>query len=304
MIGFLQTLIDAISLGSLYALAALGVGLLFGILRLINFAHGDFITLGAYALIYPSANVVATVVIGGWHFVPLVLAICAIVVVIALLSDQLVFRFMRRADPTNLMVASFAVGYIVQNLIPLVYGGRPKATGLWPELTQIVEFGQLRIPVLQIVVIVTTIVLLILLVIFLTRTRYGVQMRAASEDFAMARYLGVRADKVIAIAFGISGLLAAVVSLLFVTQTGVLAPTMGVNILLFAFISTVIGGMGSLSGAVIGGMLVGIASSFLQAYLPDDVRVFRDAFLFGLVIFVLLVRPTGIMRVRALEERV
>jgi len=304
MTGFLQTMIDAISLGSLYALAALGIGLLFGILRLINFAHGDFITLGAYALIYPSANVVATVIIGGWHFVPLVITICIIVVAIALVSDRLVFRFIRRADPTSLMLSSFAVGYIVQNMIPLIYGGRPKAIGLWPGLSQILEFGKLRVPILQIVVIATTMVLLVALVFFLKRTRYGIQMRAAAEDFAMARYLGVRADRVIAMAFAISGVLAAVVSLLFVTQTGILAPTMGVSIVLFAFISTVIGGMGSLSGAVIGGMLVGIASSFLQAYLPDDVRVFRDAFLFGLVILTLLVRPNGIMRVRALEERV
>lgn len=304
MNGFLQTLLDAISLGSLYALAALGIGLLFGVLRLINFAHGDFITLGAYALIYPSANVAATVVIGGWHFVPLVVAICVIVVAIALLSDRLVFRYLRRANATSLMIASFAVGYVSQNLIPLIYGGRPKAIGLWPELTHAVSFWGLRVPLLQLVVIGTTVALLVLLVLFLTHTRYGVQMRAAAEDFAMARYLGVRANRVIALAFGISGILAAVVSLLFVTQTGVLSPTMGVSVVLFALIATVIGGMGSLTGAVIGGFLVGVASTFLQTYLPEATRAFRDAFLFGFVILVLLVRPTGIMRVRALEERV
>lgn len=304
MTGFFQTLIDAISLGSLYALAALGIGLLFGVLRLINFAHGDFITLGAYALILPSANAVATVVIGGWHFVPLVLAVCASVVIIALVSDWLVFRHLRRADPTTLMVASFALGYVIQNLIPLVYGGRPKAIGLWPELTRIVQFGDLRVPLLQLVVIGTTAVLLIALVLFLTRTRFGIQMRAAAADVAMARYLGVRADVVIGMAFAISGVLAAAVSLLMVTQTGVLSPTMGVNVVLFAFIATVIGGMGSLTGAVIGGMLTGVVSSFLQSYLPAEIRVFRDAFLFGIVFLILIVRPTGLMRVRALEERV
>ena len=304
MLGFLQTLIDAVSLGSLYALAALGIGLLFGILRLINFAHGDFITIGAYALIYPSANVIATVVIGGWHFVPLALAICLIVVAFALLSDRLVFRYLRRANSSSLMVASFAVGYVVQNLIPMIYGGRPKSIGLWPELTRMVTFFGLRIPMLQLVVIGVTIVLLVALVIFMNRTRYGVQMRAAAEDFEMARCLGVRADRVIAMAFAMSGILAAAVSLLFVTQTGVLSPTMGVSVVLFAFISTVIGGMGSLTGAVIGGLLVGITSSFLQAYLPPDARVFRDAFLFAFVILILLVRPNGVMRVRALEERV
>jgi len=304
VIGFLQTFIDALSLGSLYALAALGIGLLFGILRLINFAHGDFITIGGYALIYPSTNALATVAIGGWHFVPLVLAVCLIVVAVALLSDRLVFRFLRTASPTTLMVTSFAVGYVVQNLIMLVYGGRPKAIGLWPSLTKILNLGGLHVPVLQLVVLGSTFVLLVTLTVFMTQTRFGLQMRAAAEDFTMARYLGVRADRVIAVAFAISGALAGVVSLLFITQTGVLSPTLGVNLVLFAFIATVIGGMGSLPGAVLGGLVVGFLSTFLQTYLPQDARAFRDAFLFGAVIIVLLVRPRGLMRVPALEERV
>lgn len=304
MMSFLQTFIDALSLGSLYALAALGIGLLFGILRLINFAHGDFITIGGYALIYPSTNVLATAAIGGWHFIPLVLAVCFIVVVISLLSDKLVFRHLRSANPTTLMVTSFAVGYVAQNLIMLIYGGRPKAIGLWPSLTQILDLGGLRVPVLQLVVLSTTIALLVALALFMTRTRFGLQMRAAAEDFTMARYLGVRADRVISVAFAISGALAGVVSLLFITQTGVLSPTLGINLVLFAFIATVIGGMGSLTGAVAGGFVVGFLSTFLQTYLPEEARAFRDAFLFGAIIIVLLVRPTGIMRVRALEERV
>jgi branched-chain amino acid transport system permease protein len=304
MIGFLQTTIDAVSLGSLYALAALGIGLLFGILRLINFAQGDFITLGAYALIVPSASVVATMGIGGWQFVPLVIVICLVTVALALLSDRLVFRYLRKANPGSLMVASFALGYVIQNAIPLIYGGRPKAVGLWPNLSHVISFGGLRVPALQLLIIGVTVALLLTLVVFLERTRYGVQMRAAAEDFAMARYIGVRADRVIAMAFAISGMLAGVVSLLFVAQTGILSPAMGINVVLFAFISTVIGGMGSLTGAVIGGLLVGITSSFLQAYLPADIRLFRDALLFLLVIVVLLVRPNGIVRVSALDERV
>lgn len=113
MTSFLQILIDAISLGSLYALVALGIGLLFGILRLINFAQGDFVTLGAYALLVPSTNVVAVVFIGGWPLVPLVLTICLIVVAVALLSDLSVFRNLRRASPTTLLIASFALSYVI-----------------------------------------------------------------------------------------------------------------------------------------------------------------------------------------------
>lgn len=301
---FVQTLVDALSLGSFYALAALGIGLLFGILRLINFAHGDFVTIGAYSLIVPSASVAATAFVGAWHFVPLILAVSVVVVAAALLSDKVVFKHLRRASPSSLMVASFALGYVVQNLLLMVYGARPKSIGLWSELTRFVTVGDVRIPVLQLVVIGTTIVMLTLLTLFLRRTRYGVQMRAASEDFAMARYLGVRGDFVIAIAFAISGLLAATTSLLLVSQTGVLSLNMGVSIVLYAFIATVVGGMGSLTGAVVGALLVGMAGSFLQAYLPLDARPFRDAFLFGLVIAVLVARPSGLFKVKAFEERV
>jgi branched-chain amino acid transport system permease protein len=301
---FIQTLIDALSLGSLYALAALGIGLLFGILRLINFAHGDFMTIGAYSLIVPSTAAVSTVFIGGWHAIPLIMAVCLIVVAAALVSDRLVFRFLRRSHPTTLMVASFALGYLIQNVVLAMYGARPKSIGLWPQLSQFITFGDIRLPILQLVVICSTIILLLALSAFLYRTRYGMQMRAASDDFAMARYLGVRADFVIGLAFAISGLLAAAVSLLLVTQTGVLSPSMGLGVVLYAFIATVIGGMGSLTGAVIGGLAVGVTSSFLQAYLPADARPFRDAFLFGFVVLLLVVRPSGLIRVKGIEERV
>ena len=124
MIGFLQNLIDALSLGSLYALAALGIGLMFGVLRLINFAHGDLITVGAYALIAPGADVTARMLIGDWPLLPMVVAICAIVVTFALLSDLLLFRWLREATPPSLMIASFAAGYIIENGILVVYGDR------------------------------------------------------------------------------------------------------------------------------------------------------------------------------------
>jgi branched-chain amino acid transport system permease protein len=301
---FIQTLIDAFSLGSLYALAALGIGLLFGILRLINFAHGDYVTIGAYSLIVPSMSATATVFIGGWQAIPLIMAVCLIVVAAALASDRLVFRFLRTSHPTALMVASFALGYLIQNVVLAIYGARPKSIGLWPELGQFITIGAIRLPILQLVVICSTIILLLALTGFLYRTRYGMQMRAASDDFTMARYLGVRADFVIGLAFAISGLLAAAVSLLLVTQTGVLSPTMGLGVVLYAFIATVIGGMGSLTGSVIGGLAVGVTSSFLQAYLPAEARPFRDAFLFGLVVLLLVVRPSGLIRVKGIEERV
>ena len=304
MIGFLQNLLDALSLGSLYALAALGIGLLFGILRLVNFAHGDFITIGAYALIVPSSADIATLLIGGWSWAALIPSIVMIVVVIALLSDLLIFRQVRASSAPTLMTASFALSFIIQNVILSIYGARPKAINLWSGLSDQVQIGPLTTPRLDLVVIGVTILMLLLLTFFLKQTRYGIQMRAAAENFRMARHLGVDANFVIGLAFAISGLLAAAVSLLFVSQTGTLSQTMGQPIALFAFIATVVGGMGSLVGAVVGGFAVGVIVVMLQAYLPPELRSFRDAFAFGLIILVLVARPSGLIPTRGLVERV
>lgn len=304
MTTFLQNLIDALSLGSIYALAALGIGLLFGILRLINLAHGEFITLGAYALIVPSAADVAVLMIGGWHWSLLIPTIGIIVVVVAVLSDLLLFRPLRTASTPTLMTASFALSYLIQNAILIVYGARPKSVDLWSALGEPVHLGGLSVPRLNLVIVAVTMVLMLGLTLFLKRSQYGAQMRAAAEDFRMARHLGVKADLVIGIAFAISGLLAAVASLLFVTQTGLLTQTMGQSIALYAFVATVVGGMGSLLGGVIGGFLIGLTVVMLQAYLPPDLRGFRDAFAFGLIIFVLVARPSGLIRSKGLVERV
>ena len=304
MIVFVQNLIDALSLGSIYALVALGIGLLFGILRLINFAHGDFITIGCYALIVPSADVTARLLIGDWSWPAVVPTICLIVVAAALLADALVFRPLRRASSPTLMIASFAVSYIIQNGILMMYGSRPKAVDLWSRANTQVHIGDLRVPMLQLITLIVTLILLAVLTLFLRRTSYGVQMRAAAEDFRMARYLGVRGNLVIGLAFGISGILAGVVSLFYTTQSGSLSHTMGVPLALFAFVAVVIGGMGSLLGAVVGGFMIGMIVTMLQAYLPPDLRAFRDAFAFAFVILVLLIRPAGLVPARSVFERV
>jgi branched-chain amino acid transport system permease protein len=301
----LQVLFDALSLGSFYALAALGIGLLFGVLRLINFAHGDFITIGAYALIIPSAATQATLYIGDFHPLVLIPCIVGIVIVVALISEFAVFRPLRNASPATLMIGSFALGFVIQNLIIMIYGGRPKAVGLWSDLNLGVQIAEgVQVPQLQLIIIGVTVLLMAVLVLFLTRTRYGIHMRAAAEDFRMARMLGIEANRVIMLAVAISGMLAAAVSLLFLVQTGILDFRMGVPLMLFAFIATVIGGMGSLVGAVVGGFTVGLISILLQTFLPSELRVFRDVFVFAFVIVILLVRPQGLVKSRSSRERV
>jgi branched-chain amino acid transport system permease protein len=299
-----QHIIDALSLGSLYALAALGIGLIFGVLQLINFAHGDFISFGVYALIVPSTAAVATMLLGGLPWYLLIVSVAATVVLLALLSEFLVFRWLRTANPATLMISSFAFGYIVQNTLMILYTSRPKAINIWPNLMVNIDLFGLYVPLLQIITLAVTIGLMVGLTLFLKKTSFGIQMRAAAEDFQMARLLGVRANRIISIAFAVSGLLAADISLLFVAQTGITSIQLGVPLMLFGFIATVIGGMGSLVGAVVGGFTVGIMSVMLQILLPVEIRPFRDAVVFIAVIVILVLRPEGLLRVKTSIERV
>jgi branched-chain amino acid transport system permease protein len=300
-----QIVISSLSLGSFYALGALGIGLLFGVLRLINFAHGDFIAIGGFALIVPSAAVVAVPLILDFHWILLIICVIGVVIVFALASYFLLFRQIQTAPPAVLMIASVALSFSVQNLIIMIYGGRPKAVGLWPDLTGVIELSdKIQVPILQLVIVAVTWTLLVFLTLFLRRTPIGVQMRAAAEDFRMARMLGVNATRVIALAFVLSGALAGIMALMYHTQTGILNFRGGVFLMLYAFIATVIGGMGSLVGAVVGGYVVGIFSTVLIAILPEDIRGFRDVFVFALVVIILLARPQGLVPTKAFRERV
>lgn len=300
----MQTLIDAASTGSLYALIALSIGLVFGVMRLINFVQAEYITLGAYALIVPSASLVPTLGIGALPTVLLIPAIALVVVLVALATERLAFRPMRDADSSTLLVSSFALSYLLQQIIIFVYNSRPKSIPFGATLAQAIHFDHLRIPGIQLVTMATALVAAVGLVLFMKRTALGIEMRAAAEDFRMAQLLGVRANRVIALSFAISGILGAIVALLLLAQTGVLDYRMGVMPVIYGFFATVLGGMGSLSGAALGGFVVGASGQVLLAWLPDELRPFRDAFVFGLVIVVLLLRPQGLLRSSASKERV
>lgn len=304
MQNFIQTLADAAALGSLYALASLAIGFVFGIMRLINFAQGDYITVGAYALVVPTASVAPPLLFGALPAPLMVLAVLACVVLLALATERIAFRPLRQTNPATLLVSSFAVSYFLQHLIMLVHTGRPKSIDISGGLGRALDIGGLRLPGTQLLTMAVAAVLLLALVLFLKRTALGVQMRAAAENFQMARLVGVRANRVIAVAFAVSGLLSGAVSLLLVMQTGTLDLRMGMMPVIYAFFATVIGGMGSLPGAALGGFLVGAASVLLQSYLPQDLRAFRDAGVFSLVILTLLWRPSGLIATSANRERV
>jgi branched-chain amino acid transport system permease protein len=278
--------IDALSLGSLFALYALGIALVFGIMGLINFAHGELVMVGGFVLAVLKPDL---------SLFPLLLVLVAIVVAFALGMERVAFRPIRGAAPATLLVTSFAVSFLLQNLAILIFGSTPRTLSVTETLGESFSIGEIAIPKLDVAVVATTVGFLLALTLFLTRTALGVQMRAAAEDFQMARLLGVAANRVIAAAFAISGLAAAAAALFLVSQTGTVTPEMGVTVVLFAFMATILGGLGSLVGAVAGGLLLGILTVVLQQSLPYELRPYRDAFVFGIVFALLIVRPRGLI---------
>ena len=289
-----QALIDALSIGSIYALTALGIGLIFGIMRLINFAHAEFITVGVYILMLTIA----------FGFPVALFAAAGGVMVLALLSERLAFRPLRGADPSTLLITSFALSYLLQNTLVLMFGARPSGLNILPALSRPILLGEVRIPMIHLVTIAVTLLLLAATGAFLKKTRMGVEMRAAAVDFQMARLLGIRANRVIAVAFGLSGLLASAAAVLYVAQTGGVEPRLGLHLALIGFVATVVGGMGSLPGAVLGGLAVGMVTVFLQVLLPADLRPYREAFVYLAVILILVLRPQGLFRSASARERV
>lgn len=294
MTGLVQIVVDALSLGGLYALTALGIGIVFSIMRLANFAHAELVTCAAYALFALSGHAVVMAIAGA------VLG----AMVLAALTERIAFRPLRKSDPATMLIASFTVSMLIQKILVFAFGSRVKPLDPLPALSQPVWIAGAQVSLLKIVTIAICLVLLVALVIFLRRTSIGLQMRAAAEDFTMSQLVGVRANTVIVLAFVLSGLLAAIVAVLFTAQMGFVQPRLGLPLVLTAFVATVIGGLGSLSGAVLGGLLVGVAGTLLQALLPAELRPFREAFLFLAVILVLLVKPDGLLPARGMKERI
>ena len=304
MTATLQILFDALSLGSLYALGALGIALIFGVMRLVNFAHGDYIAFSVFLLLWPTTEAVSILFLGRLPTALLIAVVIAVGALLSVVSEIVVFRRLRNANPATMMIASFALGFVIKHVLLMFYSSRPKSVSILPELAQQVEIMGARIPLLQVVTIIATLVILIALTAFLKRTRFGLEMRAAAQDFTMARMLGVKANRVILLAFALSGGLAGAIGLVLVIQSGTVDINMGLSVMLVAFIATVIGGLGSLYGAVIAGFLIGGASVLMQVILPLEARPFRDAFVYALVIAVLIWRPQGLFAPRSSRQRV
>ena len=287
-----QYTVDSISYGSLYALMALSLALLFSVMGLMNFAYGELIMVGGYTMY--------TLRDDSW--VLLIIATIVVVTITSVLMERIAFRPLRDASPITLLVASFAVSYGLQQLAYMSVGPIPKGVRPYPWLVNSFDVWGITLSRLTIITFVATIVLLIGTTLLLNRTMLGVQLRASTEDFDMARLVGVRANRVIVSAFAITGILASVVALCYVSRNGSVSPTMGQGPLLVAFVGGVIGGLGSLAGATVGGFLLGATVTALQATLPVSLSSYTTLFAFSGVIAILVLRPSGLFARRAVRE--
>lgn len=293
----LEFIINTVSLGSLYALLSLGLVFVYGILKLVNFAYGEYLMIAGYAL-----YVVGTFTGLPW-WVTMIVAVLAAAFV-SYVTELVAFRPVRNKSLTAMLVTSFAVSIFLQNVVLITISSRAKAVPYPSFFSRTLTFAGATVPFRNLLVIAITIILLTVLTLVMKRTVLGMAMRAAADQFTTTRLMGVPANLVISSAFIISGLLAGVVSIFWVGRSASVDPLIGMAPLLIAFIATVIGGMHSLVGAVIGGFVYGLLFNLLSITLPASLISYRDAFMFVIVILFLLFRPEGIYRGGYTEERV
>ena len=298
MTTFFQQLVNGISLGSIYALIALGYTMVYGVLRLINFAHGDVYMVGAYVGYYlsrklkgaePSLPGALVVMLGA-------MLACA---VLGVIIERFAYRPVRRAARLTLLITAIGVSLFIENGAQLVFGPDPK---FFPSLAPRADFrvGGVRLTSEQLTVIALSFLLMVLLRFFIMKTRTGKAMRAVSFNLDAAKLMGISTDRIIAITFGLGSALAAAAGVLLGKQIPKIDPLMGINYGLKAFVAAVLGGIGNVPGAVLGGLLIGTSEVMVVGYLSST---YRDAIAFGILILVLLLRPQGILG-RAQKEKV
>jgi branched-chain amino acid transport system permease protein len=282
-----QTLSDAVGLGAIYALMAVGIGLVFGVLRLVNFAYGQLVMAGAYTLAFTS----------GWPVAASIAACFAVVVVLSLAMETVVFRPLRGQSPAVMLVTTFAIAFLLQ-AIALIIDARDDTLGevaaSLTSLNEPISVGGVDIRKITLVSVAVAALALLALALLLTRTTIGMHTRAAATDFRTARLLGVRANRVIAFSVVLSGLLAAAVAVMMTVQFPLVSPDFALRDTIVVLVGVVVGGIDRLWTATLGGFTIGFVSGVLNGALPTDKTVYLPSAVFALVILVLLLRPAGL----------
>ena len=291
MAHFLQTFISGLSLGSIYALIALGYTMVYGIAKMLNFAHGDIIMVGAYAVI------TAVFTCG----MPPLVAVLVSVVVCALLGvtiEFLAYRPLRQAPPLSVLITAIGVSYLLQNLALLIFGSEQLA---FPSIISLpsITLGSVTIDGITLATLIVTAAIMIVLTLFINKTRLGKAMRAVSEDKGAAELMGISVNRTITITFAIGSALAAVASIFYGAAYVYIKPTTGSMPGIKAFTAAVFGGIGSIPGAMLGGILLGLIEQLSKTYIST---LWADAIVFGVLVLVLVVKPTGLLGKKISEK--
>ncbi len=290
----LQHLTNGVSLGSLYALIAIGYTMVYGILRLINFAHGDIFMMATYFAFFSVAT----------FALPWYLAFLVAIILTGLLGmtvERAAYRPLRNAPKISILISAIGVAYLLENLAIVVFGGRPKAFPAVDLFMDVVRIGDVAVQILTFVIPVVTLAILFILLYLINHTKTGIAMRAVARDHETASLMGIDVNRTISLTFGIGSILAAVGGIMWGLKFPQISPLMGVIPGLKCFIAAVLGGIGNITGAVIGGFILGIGEILLVAFFPA-LTGYRDAFAFILLILILLFKPTGIMGEKISEK--
>lgn len=287
---FIQQLINALSLGSIYALLALGLSMVYGVLGMLNFAYGELVTIAGYAMLaatYADLPFIAVALIG-----------IAAAGIASVLMELIAFRPLRNASFVSLLFTSFAVAQLIQGAFRQAVSVRARGIPVPEIFDEAVQIGAVRISALSIMTAGIGAISLAVLTVFMRRSRSGLAMRAAAADFTTARLMGVRANRVISLAFLISGILAGIAGVLWIARTTSVNPATGFVPVIQAFIASVIGGLGNLRGAVLGGFFLGTLEVFLQALLPGSLLPYAQSTSLLVIVAILYVRPQGLFGAR------
>ncbi len=283
----LQLLINGVSLGSLYALVAIGYTMVYGILRLINFAHGDVLMMGCYFAFY----LALIFMVPWWVSFPAAILLTAL---LGVAIDRGAYLPVRQGPRISALITAIGVSFLLEHLALVIFGGRPKAFQRPPLFGQILEWGEVRLLTLSLWIPGITVVLLLLLLWIVYRTKTGRAMRAVSRDMETVRLMGVDVNRITSITFALGSALAAAGGILWTLKFPQIDPYMGIIPGLKAFVAAVLGGIGNVIGAALGGLLLGLLEIYLVALLPS-LAGYKDAFAFLVLIGILLFRPRGMM---------
>lgn len=283
----LQQLINGVSLGSLYALIAIGYTMVYGILRLINFAHGDVLMMGCYFAFYA----VLIFSLPWWASFPISILLTAL---LGIAIDRGAYLPVRRAPRISALITAIGLSFLLENLALVIFGGRPKAFGRPDLFAEVLAWGDVRVLTLSLWIPAITFLLIVFLLFVVYQTRTGMAMRAISRDMETVRLMGVDVNRVTSITFALGSALAAAGGIMWALKFPQIDPYMGIIPGLKAFVAAVLGGIGNVVGAALGGLLLGILEILLVAMMPS-LAGYKDAFAFLILIGILLFRPTGIM---------